>query len=870
MLVRGDERIPVTDPEFILPRGVFVSRGRVALLEEIPSDGWLEWFQAGNRFHVPDQKLPAFLEKIHGLQSVPVLRLPAKSGWTEVAGEPEPRMVIERPTSLRASGYWQMNLDADIEFDYAGGGTVTAGDATRAVVDPKARRILFRDLVGERRLEQQALAAGFTRKAPWDLTSVGALSIQRRRLAGAVRALLKAGWQVHAEGSLLRRPGAFNLQVSSGIDWFDLEGGIEFDGTTASLPAILAALKKGDGFIVLDDGSQGLLPETWLKRYAPIAAAGEVLEDRIRFRPSQALLLDALLSEIPTTDVDETFETIRRRLSSFDGIAPSEPPPSFVGRLRDYQKYGLGWFEFLRDFKLHGCLADDMGLGKTVQVLALLESRRAGATGRSKASGRSEAPGRGSPSEKDSRVAKGPPDMRGAAIAQRSPAAFRKPAASLVVAPRSLVHNWIEEARRFTPKLRLLDHTGLYRKKRTQDLLGHDLIVTTYGTLRRDIKMLKEIDFDYAILDEAQAIKNASSQSAKACRLIRARHRLALTGTPVENHVGEIWSLFEFLNPGMLGTAKVFSGIHGDPGSAGSTGSATRASSPGPARGTAHHPGSGTRRSDRDAEETEEHQLLARVLRPFILRRTKQQVLKELPAKTEQVRLCEMQGAQKRIYEELRRHYRSSLSARIDRDGLNRSKIHVLEALLRLRQATCHPGLIDPQHGDVESAKLETLIEQIREVVAEGHRALVFSQFVALLKILRKRLDQESIAYEYLDGRTRKRAAAVHRFQADDGAPLFLISLKAGGQGLNLTAADYAFILDPWWNPAVEAQAIDRTHRIGQTKPVFAYRLICKGTVEEKILELQRKKRRLAEMLVGDENSLIKELSAEDLELLLR
>jgi SNF2 family DNA or RNA helicase len=685
----------------------------------------------------------------------------------------------------------------------------------------------------ELRREQEALGAGFKRKVGWELTPSSLLSIRRSRLADAVRALLEAGWQVKAEGSLLRRPGVFHLQVSSGIDWFDLEGGIEFDGATASLPAILAALKKGDGFVVLDDGSQGLLPETWLERYSPIAAAGEVLEDRIRFRPSQALLLDVLLSEVPAVNVDKTFEAIRTHLSSFDGIAPAEPPPSFAGRLRDYQKYGLGWFAFLRDFHLHGCLADDMGLGKTVQVLALLEARRVGATGQS------EAPAKGSKT------------------------ARQKHAASLVVAPRSLVHNWIEEARRFTPKLKLLDHTGLSRTKRAADLLGHDLVVTTYGTLRRDIKMLKETDFDYAILDEAQAIKNASSQSAKACRLIRARHRLALTGTPVENHVGEIWSLFEFLNPGMLGSAKVFSGIREGVGSrrgAGRAGGFGDADSAG---------GTGAMRSDRDAEEAEQYQLLARVLRPFILRRTKQQVLKELPAKTEQVLLCEMQGAQKRIYGELRRHYRSSLAARIDRDGLNRSKIHVLEALLRLRQAACHPGLIDRRHGDVESTKLETLLEQMREVVAEGHRALVFSQFVALLSILRERLDQESIAYEYLDGKTRKRAAAVRRFQAGDGAPLFLISLKAGGQGLNLTAADYTFILDPWWNPAVEAQAIDRTHRIGQTKPVFAYRLICKDTVEEKILELQRKKRRLAETLVGDENSLIKELSAEDLELLL-
>ncbi|MBD3161345.1 MAG: helicase SNF2, partial [Candidatus Eisenbacteria bacterium] len=679
-------------------------------------------------------------------------------------------------------------------------GIVPADETTGALVDRNAKRILRRDPVAERRHEDEALAAGFRRRTGWGGGPAGGFSIARRRFNAAVRALLAAGWRVEAEGSLFRHAGTPRLQVSSGVDWFDLEGGIEFeDGQVASLPAILAALKKGDGFVVLGDGSQGLLPEAWLERCAPLAETGEVLEDRIRFRPGQALLLDALLAELPSADVDETFETIRARLHRFDRIAPTDAPRTFAGRLRDYQKLGLGWFGFLRDFKLHGCLADDMGLGKTVQVLALLEQRRTRRTGR--------------PSR----------------------------AASLVVAPRSLVHNWIEEARRFTPNLKLLDHTGITRSKRTRDLLDRDLVITTYGTLRRDIKMLKEIEFDYAILDEAQAIKNASSQSAKACRLIRARHRLALTGTPVENHLGEIWSLFEFLNPGLLGSAKVFAEIR---------------------QGAGNGSGAGS--------ESEDHQVLAKVLRPFILRRTKQQVLRELPPKTEQVLLCEMQGAQKRIYEELRKHYRSSLADRIDRHGLNRSKIHVLEALLRLRQATCHPGLIDPhRHGDVQSAKLEALNEQIREVMAEGHRALVFSQFVELLKIVRRRLDEESIPYEYLDGRTRKRAEVVRRFQSERGAPLFLISLKAGGQGLNLTAADYAFILDPWWNPAVETQAIDRTHRIGQKKPVFAYRLICKGTVEEKILELQRKKRRLAEALIGDENSLIRELTAEDLAVLL-
>jgi SNF2 family DNA or RNA helicase len=409
----------------------------------------------------------------------------------------------------------------------------------------------------------------------------------------------------------------------------------------------------------------------------------------------------------------------------------------------------------------------------------------------------------------------------------------RKP--SLVVVPKSLVFNWIEEAQRFTPQLRVLDYTGLDRAGRLEEFDQYDLIVTTYGILRRDIVRLKDVPFDYAILDESQAIKNANSQAAKASRLLRADHRLAMTGTPVENHLGELWSLFEFLNPGMLGRSGAFDSLAKQ-----------------------------VRGGDDTAVST-----LARGLRPFLLRRTKGQVLTELPAKTEQTLFCEMEPKQRKLYDELREYYRASLSQRVSEIGLKRAKIHVLEALLRLRQAACHPGLIDQQRAGEPSAKLEALLDQIAEVVDEGHKALVFSQFTSLLAIVRQRLDKSGIVYEYLDGQTRQRDVRVKRFQEDAKCPLFLISLKAGGHGLNLTAADYVYILDPWWNPAVEAQAIDRTHRIGQTRRVFAYRLICRDTVEEKILELQREKRELADAIVSADNSLISGLTADDLQMLL-
>jgi len=318
-------------------------------------------------------------------------------------------------------------------------------------------------------------------------------------------------------------------------------------------------------------------------------------------------------------------------------------------------------------------------------------------------------------------------------------------------------------------------------------------------------------------------------------RLLRGDHRLALSGTPVENHLGELWSLFEFLNPGMLGAASVFK----------------------LAGGAGRNPDEETRR------------LLAQALRPFILRRTKSQVAKDLPAKQEQTIFCELEPEQRKLYDELRDHYRNKLLDLVARDGVGKSKMQALEALLRLRQAALHPGLIDKKRVKEDSAKLDLLLPQLVELFEEGHKVLVFSQFTSFLAILRRRLDKEKIEYEYLDGSTSDRQARVEKFQNDPGCKLFLISLKAGGLGLNLTAAEYVYLLDPWWNPAVESQAIDRAHRIGQTRQVFAYRIIARDTVEEKVLALQNTKRDLADAIINADNGLIRNLTKEDLELLL-
>jgi superfamily II DNA or RNA helicase len=789
-LRRGEQRMALDEPGLLTAGGILICDGRAAPFDDGGAFAWVSLLREHGTVNVPADTGSQLLEAILSMPRAPKLALPASLHFEEVVAKPTPRVVVKRPTGRWG---WAGRLPAELSFDYQGA-VVAPIDPGRGVYRADARRFLLRDAAAEEAAAAQLREAGFTDPSANCDAAANELSVTPKRLPGAVRSLTEAGWHVEAQGKLYRRAGAFRVEVSSDVDWFELHGKMEFDDQVAGLPRLLRAVKHGDGLVRLDDGTCGILPEQWLHQCARLAELGEAKEDHLRFEKAQVGLLDALLEALPDAHSDTQFEKARNELRRFDGVRPAKAPRTFKGTLRPYQREGLGWLGFLRRFEFGGCLADDMGLGKTVQVLALLESRRT---------------------------------RRG--TGRRPP--------SLVVVPRSLVFNWMQEAARFTPRLRVLDHTGPQRAKAVEYCLDYDVVVTTYGTLRRDVEFLRHARFDYVVLDEAQAIKNAATQAAKAARLLRADHRLALSGTPIENHLGELWSLFEFLNPGMLGRNAQWYG--------------------GAAGGGARHVDGETRH------------LLARGLRPFILRRTKEQVAADLPEKVEQTIHCDLLERERSCYNELRRHYRQSLLKLVDRDGIGRSKIHVLEALLRLRQAACHLGLVDKTLTAEPSAKLELLISQLLEVMDGGHKALVFSQFTSLLAIVRQHLDGAGVTYEYLDGSTHKRAERVQRFQTDPECQLFLISIKAGGLGLNLTAADYVFLLDPWWNPAVEAQAVDRTHRIGQTRRVFAYRLIARDTVEEKVLELQQSKRDLADAIITADNSLIRDLTREDLERLL-
>ncbi len=785
-LARGGVEMPVSEPELVLSSSFLIVGGAIARFDPRGVLPWLIELRKSGPALVPVAAAPTLIEAM-AQSAVDPSDLPDLLRYDVIASQPRPRIRMARAPRAQGHGTRE-ELDAVVEFDYAG--TIVPASPESSGYDAERRRMVRRDRVAERAAVQRLQQLGFHR--PWYFdTRAGTLAIAVERFPGAVRVLVGEGWHVEAEGRVFRAATSVQMQVKSGVDWFELHGTVDFgDNRSVPIAGLLAALRRGDATVILDDGTRGMVPEAWLRRYERIAAFGEAKADHVRYHIGQTALLDALLEAQPSVSLDEAFARARAELAQFSGVRPLDPPSTFQGRLREYQREALGWFEFLRRFGFGGCLADDMGLGKTVMVLALLDARR---------------------------TVRGPGDPR----------------TSVAIVPRSLVFNWIDEAARFAPELRVLDYTGDARA--STSVAEYDLLLTTYGTLRRDAARLSAYAFDYVILDEAQAIKNAATASAKAARLLRGRHRLALSGTPVENHLGELWSLFEFLNPGFLGPAAAF----------------------GRAVATQARP------------ERADLALIARALRPFILRRTKEQVAPELPEKVEQTIHCELEGAQRKLYDELRAHYRQTLFAAVAQKGLNRSKLQVLEALLRLRQAACHIGLVDPTRAGEPSAKFELLLSRLREIVDEGHKALVFSQFTTLLGLLRSRLDAESIVYEYLDGRTRDRAARVQRFEQDSRCQVFLISLKAGGVGLNLTAADYVFLLDPWWNPAVEAQAIDRTHRIGQTKHVFAYRLIARDTVEEKITELQESKRELTDAIFAEDAGLIRTLRSEDLEWLL-
>ncbi len=864
-LRRGDDRVSVDEPDLLLAgtSGVVIYEDQAAPFDDHGADRWVSQFHGQRTWPdhespsitVATEDIPRFLDRLYRLPQLPRIDLPKQIGPRQIHVQPTPHIElrqIDAQTSSDTPNAQRNQLAAHVWFTY-GQQRVTPGQPGQfiSVAGPPEKQVasdpqengedgqtaplIRRDLSFETQAITSLWPLGF-RRSTAEPTSIW---LPRRLMPDTVNALIERRWTVIADQRQVHAPQAPELSVTSGIDWFELRGSFSYQTTDGRqeipLPEVLAAARAGKTMLTLRDGSRGMLPDRWIEHSGLLTTIGKLDKDHLRFKSTQVVILDSLLNRQTRVNVDHQFEMIRNRLRQYRQVVPADPAASFQGQLRPYQRQGLGWLRYLRWLTIGGILADDMGLGKTVQVLAMLH-----------------------------RVYHLPDDQDSDRPVHRVHCEDRHGRLpSLIVVPRSIVFNWMNEANRFAPELRVQAYTGTDRQALRHTFADQDVIITSYGMMRRDIAELTNHHFEYVVLDEAQAIKNPTSQSAKAARLLNGRHHLALTGTPVENHLGDLWSIFEFLNPGMLGSNTRFAQL------------IRSAGKPGRGR-TSAVTGDGERATDRRtaSSKTRHATQIAGALKPFILRRTKQQVLNDLPEKTEQTLLCQMEPHQRKIYDQLLRHYRGVLLGhRAKKPGASsltsEKTMIVLEALLRLRQAACHPGLINPDLADESSAKLDVLLDRIQDLIEEKHKALVFSQFTSMLTLVRKQLDTRGLIYEYLDGKSRNRGQAVERFQTDPHCPLFLISLKAGGLGLNLTAAEYVFILDPWWNPAVEAQAIDRAHRIGQTNPVFAYRLICQDSVEQRIAQLQEKKRRLADAIVGGQENLLRSMTHEDLQYLL-
>jgi superfamily II DNA or RNA helicase len=771
-----------------------------------------------------DKKRVSQLLLAHGLQELMPLPQPLTQRLRSDV-KPQPFLLLDSVT-LADTGTQRWHDFAVLSFDY---------DGQRVSFDPSQRvvrqigdvtEIIERDAAAEAAALETLAELGFRKPATAPLSAV----------AGAVQLESQAHWLRFAESQLdalsdagwhLQKSNKYRYDVvpvedwyaeidepeEAGKAWFELELGIVVNRQRVPLlpvlvqmirnapmdfdPAVLAAHGETDQMLAtLPEGLRVALP--WSRVKPILATLGELyfndkIKNRVRLSTLDASRLEELARgvELRWFGGEQLRET-GRKLSQFGSVKKVAAPAGLQATLRDYQLDGLSWMQFLREYDLAGILADDMGLGKTVQTLAhILTEKEAG----------------------------------------------RLTSPALVIAPTSLMTNWQEEAARFAPDLKVLLLQGKERVDLFDQIAQADIVLTTYALLPRDEEKLREHHYHLVILDESHYIKNTRSKAAQTAGSLNANHRLCLTGTPLENHLGELWSQFHFLLPGLLGEEKAFNTQF-------------------------RHP---IERQD----DPVRRMLLNRRIRPFLLRRTKDNVAKELPQKTEMVRRVELTGPQRDLYETVRLAMDKKVREEIDRKGVARSQIVILEALLKLRQVCCDPRLVkampSKKNTAAISAKLIDLMQMVDDLLEEGRKILVFSQFTSMLALIEEELMARGIRYAILTGETRDRSAQVAAFQ-QGAVPIFLISLKAGGVGLNLTAADTVIHYDPWWNPAAENQATDRAWRIGQDKPVFVYKLIAKGTLEEKIQLLQQKKSELANSILAEGESQKMALTQEDLQ----
>jgi SNF2 family DNA or RNA helicase len=601
---------------------------------------------------------------------------------------------------------------------------------------------------------------------------------------------LEKGFKIYSESRgqyIGKGVSSLQLDIRQGIKWLEFKPLLRNDETGETVDIDWVDFRN---YTISDkDGALHLVKKEDLEKLAKLSKYAEKFGNIFRV-PSENYFLINELYDSRMDDIPQLKEKLlcARKLESFQEIPNCKLSRKFNGKLRKYQKDGFKWLHFLHEYGLSGCLADDMGLGKTVQTLALLLTL------------------------KDE----------------------GKLATSLLVVPVSAVPNWESEIRRFTPGLTFYRHMGTDRSKDFNEWIDYDFIITSYATLRNDVEIFNQFQFDYIVLDESQNIKNRTSQVSMAVKILKGNHRLALSGTPIENNSMELWSLFDFLMPGFLGSHQWFKKEWTIP--------------------VEKH---------NDDEKTG---ILKKMVYPFILRRKKEDVEKELPEKTEIVQSLRMEGDQLKLYVMIAKQYSKLVEKEIEEKGLSNSAFKILEGMLRLRQVCLFPHLVDPKYENFKSVKFDFFINMMDDILGEGHKVLVFSQFVKVLSVIREHFDGKKLKYSYIDGSidVKTRGKMVEAFQEREDTRVFLLSLKAGGVAINLTAADYVIIFDPWWNPAVEAQAIDRSHRIGQTKKVLVYRMVVKDTIEEKMILLQEQKKELVDKLIASDGGAFKNLTKED------
>lgn len=682
-------------------------------------------------------------------------------------------------------------------YTFAGGGDLSVSVRMEKEGDDYFFHRIKRSLIWEKKKLDELLAMGLTMQSNLFVRLEVAKTQEEIDPSFSVfdfisenhDALIEKGFEFEQDNSAKKYvigSSKIDLEIKERNDWFDIEAIVQFGQFKIPFIQLKNHILQKKREFILPNGEIAIIPEKWFSQYGNLLSFAEGTETLKLKKLHVGLVHDFASSELASISMDRKLQ----RLSDFEHIDDVAAPIHFKGTLRPYQKAGYNWFHFLQKYHFGGCLADDMGLGKTIQTLALLQK------------------------EKELQSEQG------------------LHTTSLIVMPTSLIYNWMNEAKKFTPKLKIHTHTGSFREKDIAIFKKYDVVITTYGITRVDIELIKEMYFHYVILDESQNIKNPSSKSFKAVKQLHSKFKLILSGTPVENTVNDLWTQMSFINPGLLGSQTFFQTDFVQP-----------------------------IEKKKDEEKAQRLQVL---IKPFVMRRTKEQVATELPPKTENLFFSKMTEDQLEIYEQTKSDYRNELLKALETGDYSKSPMQLLQGLTKLRQIANHPKLVDQDYSG-ESGKFEDVIHKLKSVVEGGHKVLIFSQFVKQLALYRNYLEEQGLPFSYLDGATTNRGKVVEEFKSSTEIQIFLISIKAGGVGLNLTEADYVFILDPWWNPAVEQQAIDRTHRIGQTKNVFIYKFITKDTVEEKILALQNKKLRVAKSLITTEDSFMKSLSEADI-----